>query len=99
MFSAQPTSDIWIWTLALLGAVSVFGAVVWIVRRKMFAIGDASGGEAWTLQQLRDLRADGQITEEEFQTLRSEMVGPHAMLTERKDGRSAGERQFERDGE
>lgn len=83
----------------MLGVVSMFGVAVWVVRRKMFGAGDSSGGAAWTLQQLRDLRADGQITEEEYQSLRSEMLGQHAMLTERNDGRSAAEPQFGRDGE
>jgi hypothetical protein len=62
------------WLLAIIGLAVVGGMVIMIVRRMLRSNAD---GEApgFTLQSLRDLRDQGEITEEEFERAREVMIG------------------------
>ncbi len=48
------------------------GVAVWLKRR--YQGGDASGGVGFTLGDLREMRARGEISEEEFEKARAGMV-------------------------
>lgn len=75
MLAAASTSgDVIKWGLVLIGAICVLGAAVWLVRRWSLWAPPATKSEPWSLQDLRDLKADGRITEEEFQALRRALL-------------------------
>jgi hypothetical protein len=67
------TGDIVIWSLVLIGGIAVLGAVVWLIRRWALADPDQPADE-WSLQHLRDMKADGRISNEEFQTLKAKLI-------------------------
>ena len=71
----------------ILGAI-LFGAVIIWWRRRSLAEEEPSSTEAWTLDDLRRMRADGSLTEEEFQRLRQAMIAAYksgASETEKAD--------------
>ena len=74
----DPT-DVITWGLVLMAAVGALGAVVWYLRRQYVVNAPSASSEVWSLQQLRDLHAGGQISEAEFQRLRAEMIGAHGL--------------------
>ena len=94
MFAAKiDTSGLLTYGSILMAAIAVLGLVVWVVRKRYLDTGGPSGGGVWSLQQLRDLRASGQLSEAEFQQLRAEMLGRYgspAALTDDKTGVDAG---------
>ena len=61
-------------TLGMLVLIILVGGgiAVWLKRR--YQGGDASGGVGFTLGDLRELRARGEISEEEFEKARAGMV-------------------------
>lgn len=66
--------DILPWLIVLLALVLVGGGIIYFVKR-VYAGGPGTSSEAFTLQGLRDLRASGQITDEEFERARTAMIG------------------------
>jgi len=60
----------------ILGAI-LFGAVIIWWRRRSLAEEQPSSTEAWTLDDLRRMRADGSLTEEEYQRLRQAMIAAY----------------------
>lgn len=73
--AASPPSQAVIWGLVVIAAIVILGAGVWFVRRRLFHNQDAAEtGEVWSLQHLRDLRATGQITEQEFDSLKAGVI-------------------------
>ena len=62
------------WLLALLGVVVIGGAGIWAVRR-MLKQDSGGGAGGFTLQELRDLKASGQFSDEEFERARDVMIG------------------------
>lgn len=66
--------------VALVGAaIMLLGAAIWLARRRLLDEAGTSGGSVLTLQQLRELRGAGEITEDEFQLLRRQMLGGHGL--------------------
>ena len=59
-------------------AVAVLIIVVFAARRWFRGGQESSSGPIFTLQDLRKLRAEGDITEEEYATLRAHLIGPLA---------------------
>ncbi len=66
-------SDILPWLVVLVVIVLIGAAVLYYVRRSMSADQSASAG--FTLQDLRDLHASGQLSLEEFEQARDAMIG------------------------
>lgn len=65
---------------ALVGAaIMLLGAVIWLARRRLLDEAGTSGGSVLSLQQLRELRSAGEITEDEFHTLRRQMLDGHGV--------------------
>lgn len=68
--------DLLIW--GGLGVVLLVGlGLLWTRSRRRFLDADrlTSGGGAFTLQELRDMRSRGDLSEEEFQSLRQQLIG------------------------
>ncbi len=63
-----------LWGGVLIVAVVLLGAVVWGIRRWLFGVRTEEPPEAWSLQHLRELRASGQISPEEFEILRANLL-------------------------
>ncbi len=60
----------------ILGAI-LFGAVIIWWRRRSLAEDQPTSTEVWTLDDLRRMRADGSLTEEEYQRLRQAMIAAY----------------------
>lgn len=70
--SAQSQAVFWGGVLIL--AIVVLGVVVWGIRRWLFGARSDEAQDTWSLQHLRELRANGQISEEEFAILKSNLL-------------------------
>ena len=79
------TGDVIFWCLVLIGGILILGIVVKLVRRWSLSTPSSGDDEDWSLQHLRDLRAKGQITEHEFETLKSRMLMRYRAADTRKD--------------
>ena len=79
MLAAGRMSGAEFWTAAAIAAAGIVGlALGWLIFRRWWRRRYAepeSSDEVWTLQQLRDLKVQGQITDAEFARLRSAMLG------------------------
>ena len=76
-------------TLWITGQLALWGAlalvllvalwVAWIWLRKWYFGGAANNSREglWTLQDLRQMRERGEITEDEYQTLRQQTIGAY----------------------
>jgi len=70
------------WLVALLGVVVIGATGIWVVRR--FARQESDDGAGgFTLQDLRNMKASGQLSDEEFNRARDLMIG---RLSEPADG-------------
>ena len=70
-----------VWGAILAGAVAVLGAAIWLLRKR-FLSGDAPAEEAaWDLQQLREMRANGQITDAEFERLKQRQLAQYRAMS------------------
>lgn len=57
-----------------MAAIAVLGVTYWFVRRWALSKPAESSGQIWSLQQLRDLQARGEITPGEFDRLKAIML-------------------------
>ncbi len=71
------TGDVLFWCLVLMGFVAVMGVGAWLIRRRLFSTPATSSGDDWSLQQLREMKAGGQISEAEFERLRSMIIAQY----------------------
>ena len=62
------------WLGALVIVVGLGGVAIYLLRRALDA-GSASGAEGFTLQDLRELCAAGELTDEEFERAKASMIG------------------------
>jgi len=74
------------WLAALAVVVVVGGIAIWLIRRTM-RTDTASGGGGFTLQELRDMRASGRISDDEFQRARDSLIGRLSEPAAARDGR------------
>ena len=87
MTGARSSADAIVWSLVLLGVIVGLGLVVFFIRRRLFSSEKQSNDARWSLQHLRELHAKGQITDEEFQRLKENLLGAHRGGPKpRKDG-------------
>ncbi len=71
--ASSAVSGALVWALILIGAiVSLVAAVAWLRRRLTSSI--APDSPPFTLHELRTLRAEGRLSEEEFQRARDAML-------------------------
>ena len=62
------------WLVALLGVVVIGAAGIWVVRRLVRRESDGGAG-GFTLQDLRDMKTSGQLSDEEFNRARDSLIG------------------------
>ncbi len=79
-------TDAILWALVLLGAIALLAVVTWIVRRWAVTRNQAPDRAVFSLQHLRDMRDEGQITQKEFETLKAKLLEPYRASPQRKDG-------------
>ncbi len=87
--SNSPTTDIFFWGFVLIGGIALLGCAVWLVRRWAFSVPESGDHKGWSLQHLRDMKANGQLSSEEFETLKARLIRDYERKTKRKDGASA----------
>jgi uncharacterized membrane protein len=73
--SGQVLSEILPWLIVLAGVVLAGGVVIYFIRRSIKGDGDASGGGGFTLQDLREMHAAGELNDEEFERAKAQMIG------------------------
>lgn len=86
--SHLPTTDVLFWGFVLIVGIAFLGGAVWLVRRWAFSAPEAGEYKGWSLQHLRDMKASGQLSDQEFETLKAQVIREYAQETERKDGAS-----------
>lgn len=76
MLAGTDYSRLFAWLGVLWLLIIVLGTAVWYYRRRWWrSMSGVSGDEQpWTLADLRQLRESGDLTEEEFQRIRSAMI-------------------------
>lgn len=91
-FSAEQAREILLWGGGLLGLLVVGGGIVWYYRQRLLGREPSDDGTPWTLDDLHRMRAEGQLTEEEYQALRQAMIAEFRALggNTPSGGRSAG---------
>jgi hypothetical protein len=62
------------WLLVLLGVVIIGVGVIYFLRRAIHSE-SSSGQGGFTLQDLRDLHRSGELSDEEFERAKNQMVG------------------------
>ncbi len=62
------------WLIMLIGVVIVGGAGIYLVRR-MLQGGPSALGESFTLHELRQMREEGQLSDEEFEQAKALIIG------------------------
>lgn len=70
----QRARDIMVACGLLIGALIVLGVFVWYYRRR-WLVGVDTSPLPWTFEDLRRLRDQGELSEEEYQRLRAAMIG------------------------
>ena len=60
--------------IALIAVVVVGGVIMYLVRRRLRA-DDGGKSDGFTLQDLRDLHASGELTDAEFERAKAQMIG------------------------
>jgi hypothetical protein len=66
-------ADVLPWLIVLVGIVIAGGVAALLVRRSMRR--DHSSSDGFTLQDLRDLHAAGELTDQEFEQAKAMMIG------------------------
>jgi len=74
MVARADLSTIYIWCSVLIAAVLVGLAAVYWVRKRLMDEPDQSASVGLTLNDLRQLRSDGKITEEEYERARARIA-------------------------
>jgi hypothetical protein len=72
--SSRLLADVLPWLLVLIGVIVVGGVIIYYVRRSLYGDGSSSGG-GFTLQDLRDMHASGELSDEQFERARAQMIG------------------------
>jgi len=84
----SPTGDILFWGLVLIGGIAVMGCMAWLIKRWALSASQPGAAEPWSLQQLRDMKARGQLTDDEFGFLKKRLIDEYKKQSKRKDGAS-----------
>ena len=58
----------------LIGAILVLSAAYWYYRKRYYHEEKLSDGQPWSFEDLRQMRAQGKLTEAEYQALRASLV-------------------------
>ena len=72
--ASKGLSDVWPWLAALAAFVIVGGIVLSVVRRQMMTKDEDVPGTGFTLHDLRQLHARGDLTDVEFKTAKAALI-------------------------
>jgi hypothetical protein len=72
--STQLFSNIIPWLILLVGVILAGGVLIFFLRSYLRSDG-AGGNQGFTLQDLREMRAAGELTEAEYERAKSMMIG------------------------
>lgn len=67
----------------LMAAVIVLFLAVWYYRKRVLQSDESSSAALWTFEDLRRMRDRGDLTDEEYQSLRAAMIGAYQGTGER----------------
>lgn len=67
-------SAIFFWGTVAIGAILAMSAAVWLLRRHFLADDSDPTAQVFTLQDLRDMRARGDLSEAEFDSMRAALI-------------------------
>lgn len=70
----QLFGDIMPWLLVLVGLIIAGGVLIMILRRRLHEA-DSSPSQGFTLHDLRQLHASGELTDEEYERAKAQMIG------------------------
>jgi hypothetical protein len=96
---SQPIRHVLFRASLLLIGLMFLGLIVVRVRRWRTSEEDTSHSEPWTLQDLRDLRAAGELSEEEFGRLKAAMIAQYKQKLPESAGEGTGDGTAEECGE
>lgn len=72
---ATSVQSVALWSAALMGGLVVGALALFAIRRRLLGGSGGSEGAPFTLHDLRQLRARGEMTEEEFEAAKAAMLG------------------------
>ena len=75
--AGSATVRIVVWAGGLIVVIVLAGVVLGRYRKWMRTDVEARSAQSWTLQDLRDLRRQGRISEQEFDTLKAAIIAEH----------------------
>jgi hypothetical protein len=78
------------WLLVLLGVIVVGGIVIFMARRYMQGGGSSQGG-GFTLHDLREMHAAREISDDEFERAKAQMIGRLKTCTADSQAKLAGD--------
>lgn len=70
-------SPILVWGSVAIMAIGLLGVIVWRVRRWLMSADEGRSSPVFTLQDLREMRARGELSEAEFERIKAEIVGAY----------------------
>ena len=83
--TATPWLEVGLWAAVLLGAILLLAVFVYVYGSRVRG-GDAAAGPAFSLDDLRTLREQGDLTDAEFDHLRANLLGDVRDDHRRSDG-------------
>ena len=81
----ESENRVMIWGIVLLLVIIVGGLLIALLRRWLFDGPETGTNDSFDLQRLEQLRADGELSEEEFRRLRNIALGLDAPETEKPE--------------
>jgi hypothetical protein len=74
--SIDPRNTSWIVAVcvSLIGVTVVAFLAVRYYYRRVFGQNEASGAQSWTFEDLKRMKDEGQLTQEEYQALRASLI-------------------------
>jgi uncharacterized membrane protein len=72
--SGELFTDILPWLIVLIVVVIIGGVAIYVIRRSL-TIDGGRGGQGFTLHDLREMHLTGEISDEEFERAKMQMIG------------------------
>lgn len=77
---------VWLWIVVLMVFVALGGALIVLIRKRAREIGSGSPTVGLSLADLRRMKAEGQLSEEEFERAKAMVIGELGGKVERLGG-------------
>ncbi|MEM7627640.1 MAG: hypothetical protein AAF333_18750 [Planctomycetota bacterium] len=76
--TGRDPTEVFFWCAVLLGVAFLMGLTFWIIRKKLMSADDDTAAEGlglgFTLSDLRQMHAEGQMTDDEFEYAKRKMA-------------------------